>query len=129
MVPLRFSALGKSWQLGIALALAAALLASSFGAGMQAQAFREASVRAELSLALARCRGSEADAAAQRLERTNQTLDQNLDRLSGVAERMSATGERLAQLQERPREAVSRVECLADDDDAERMRILAGAPD
>lgn len=123
-----FSALRNSWQLGIALALATALLAASFGAGMRVQAFREASVRAELALALARCRGGEADAAMARLERTNQTLDQNLNRLSGVAERKSATGERLAQLQERPREVPTRAECLADDDDAERMRILAGAP-
>jgi hypothetical protein len=95
-------------------------------AGMSIQSLREAASRAELATELAKCRQGQAVAAVESMDRTARTIDENITRLAGVADRITATGERLAQLEDRPRENPDRIECLADDDDAERMRILSG---
>lgn len=121
--------LRRGWKTFAVIAGSSLLLGGAFSAGARLQSLREADARSELSLALARCRQSQADAVVESLERTALTLDQNLNRLAGVADRVTATADRFARIQERPRETANRSECLADDDDAERMRVLSGSPD
>lgn len=115
------------WGLVIKGAIAAAVFGSGMGAGMTLQALRESGARAALALDLAACRGADAEASRKALERATRTVEANTVRQSQVTGDLVAGAEAFRQLQERPREIVTRIECLATDDDADRQRVLYDA--